>query len=71
MTMICPAKNKAELKAKLDSGCVIIEPTPWGEQRHASGSFAIGRKEAVVLDPQTRRRFASIERMADGTWRVK
>lgn len=71
MTMICPAKNKAELKAKLEAGCIIIEPTPWGEQRHVSGSFAIGRKEVVVLDPNTRRRFAQITKLANGTWRVK
>lgn len=71
MTMICSAKNKAELKAKLDAGCVIKEPTPYGNRNFLSSDCAVGFREPVVLDPDTRRRFATIEKLADGTWRVK
>jgi hypothetical protein len=71
MTMICPAKNKAELKAKLDAGCWIDCPTPYGKQQRRSEMLPKGFKEPVVLDPATRRRFATIEKLADGTWRVK
>jgi 23S rRNA G2445 N2-methylase RlmL len=71
MTMIVPAKNKAELKAKLDAGCVISDPTPYGNRIMRSQDVARGFKEPVCLDPETRRRFAQIEKLADGTWRVK
>lgn len=71
MTMICPAKNKAELKWRLDHGVALIEPTPWGDKVHAANSLPVGFKEPVCLDPDTRRRFAQIEKLADGTWRVK
>lgn len=69
MTMICPAKNKTELKAKLDAGCLIEEPTPWGANGYRSESMRIGFVNTVVLDPQTRRRFARIEKTAKG-WKV-
>lgn len=71
MTMICAAKNKAELKAKLEAGCIIIEPTPFCDRTYNSKAVLPGFKAAVVLDPETRRRFAQIEKLADGTWRVK
>ena len=71
MTMICPAKNKAELKAKLDAGCTVKRPDPWGSITYHSSELPVGFKEPVVLDPATRRRFATIEKLADGTWRVK
>lgn len=70
MTMICEAKNKAALQEQLNKGCTIIEPTPWGNKYHQSGAFAVGFKEPVVLDPATRRRFATIEKTANG-WKVK
>lgn len=69
MTMICEAKNKAELKAKLEAGCTIHNPTPFGDLAVQSSTREIGFKEPVVLDPQTRRRFATIERTAKG-WKV-
>jgi hypothetical protein len=71
MTMICKAKNKAELEQRLNAGCSIIEPTPWGNKYHDSKDLPVGFKEPVVLDPDTRRRFAEISKKSDGTWRVK
>lgn len=71
MTMICEAKNKAELKAKLDNGILIVDPTPFGDKFLRSTEVPTGFKEPVCLDPATRRRFAQIEKLADGTWRVK
>lgn len=70
MTMIAKAANKAELKTKLDNGFLLIEPTPWGEKFHKSTEVPIGFRKPVVLDPQTRRRFAMIEKTANG-WKVK
>lgn len=70
MTMICEAKNKAELKAKLDAGCIIRNPTPWGEQHLRSKDAEMGFSEPVVLDPKTRMRFAQITKTKDG-WKVK
>ena len=73
MTMICEAKNKAELKTKLDAGCWILEPTPWGQETYHSQKCdpAKFQGEPVVLEPATRRRFAQITKLADGTWKVK
>jgi hypothetical protein len=74
MTMICPAKNKAELKTKLDAGCIIEHPTPWGTNLINSRDVRPGPDwmgEPVVLDPDTRRRFAQITKLADGTWKVR
>lgn len=73
MTMICPAKNKAELKAKLDAGCYIRFPTPTGERGILStiAHPCDFQNEPVVLDPETRRRFAQITKLPNGTWRVK
>ena len=70
MTMICAAKNKAELKAKLDAGCMILVPTPFHDQ-HLNSKTALLVDEPVCLDPETRRRFAQITKLPDGTWRVK
>ncbi len=69
MTMICEAPNKLALKAKLEAGCTIEEPTPFGSKFHDSKNLAAGFRDAVVLDPQTRRRFATIERKVNG-WKV-
>lgn len=69
MTLICEAKNKAELKAKLDKGCAIRNPTPFGDRIFRSPDLPVGFREPVVLDPTTRRRFATIERKPDG-WKV-
>lgn len=72
MTMICKAKSKAELKAKLDAGCYVQNPTPWGDAGfHSQRTDRHYYREAVCLDPETRRRFAQITRREDGTWEVK
>jgi hypothetical protein len=72
MTMQCKAANKAELKAKLDKGCVITDPTPWGDKHyHSVRDIMAPWSEPVVMDPETRRRFAVITKQQDGTWRVK
>ena len=71
MTLIVKAKSKAELKAKLDAGIVIHKPTPWGELKSNSKDVTAGFRGAVCLDPETRRRFAQIEKLSNGTWRVK
>lgn len=71
MTMICPAANKAALKERLDRGCTVIEPMPGADRYHHSHDLPIGFKQPVVLDPATRRRFATIEKLPNGTWRVK
>ena len=70
MTLIVKAKNKAELKQKLDAGCVIQNPTPWGQDDLLSNKESVGFRGAVCLDPETRRRFAQIEKTASG-WKVK
>lgn len=70
MTMICPAKNKAELKAKLDAGAEISEPLPFGTRVFRASVCPVGFREPVCLDPETRRRFAMIEKTANG-WKVK
>lgn len=70
MTMILEAKNKTELLTKLNAGCTITEPTPFGSKFLLSSEVKVGFKEPVVLDPQTRRRFAQIEKTATG-WKVK
>lgn len=69
MTMIVEAKSKEELRALLQQGVYIKEPTPFGTQMFPSQSCPIGFREPVCLDPQTRRRFAQIERRAEG-WKV-
>jgi hypothetical protein len=70
MTLIVEAKNKAELKTKLEAGCAILNPTPWGTEFKLSQDVPIGFREPVVLDPATRRRVAQIEKTATG-WKVK
>lgn len=70
MTMILPAKNKADAQERLNHNRQIIKPTPWGEEILYPNDQVIGFKEPVVLDPETRRRFATIEKTATG-WKVK
>lgn len=68
--MQCKAKNKAELKVKLDAGCFITNPTPWSDNHLESKTLPVGWNTEVVLDHPARRRFAKITKTAKG-WKVE
>lgn len=66
-------KSKATLQAALNSDLEIVnfmEPTPWEERYFSQTSVKPGEKFAVVMDPATRMRFATVQQRADGSWKV-
>jgi hypothetical protein len=70
MTMIVKAKNKGELKRLLDQGTYITDPRPTRDEMLPSQSCPVGFHDVVCMDPDTRMRFARIERTETG-WRVQ
>ncbi len=46
------------------------EPTPFEDKLFYANSVRAGTRFAVVMDPATRRRFATVVRKADGSWGV-
>lgn len=62
-------KSKADLKANLDKGCMVHEPSIMGEWTKLSTDLPIGFRDVVTNHP-LRSKFATIERKPDG-WKVK
>jgi hypothetical protein len=64
-------QSKATLKQALDSGkCWLWEPSIMGEWKRPSSELPIGFKAIVTRMPK-RDKFASIEKLPDGTWKVR
>lgn len=78
MTIQCKtpgaAVSKATLQAALNSdpGSVrFVEPTPWDDREFSGAEWPRGARKPVVMDPTTRRRFSTVERLQDGSFRVR
>ena len=74
MTLIVSPKvfgSKAKLKEALDAGnAYITDPSIFGVNHSTSSGMApVGFKNVVTNHP-LRTKFAKIEKLADGTWRV-
>jgi hypothetical protein len=74
------AKSKARLEAALNedpSAVLFDDPGPWGICPSwglcpfNGADIPTPDSFPVVLDPETRRRFAVVERRRDGTFRVR
>ncbi len=65
-------KSKAHLLKALKEGTArFYDPSPFnGRGNFSASSIENGEKFAVVMDPQTRRRFATVSRGTDGTFKV-
>lgn len=67
-------KSKATLQAILDSNpkdCKFYDPSLFQGRGHFDGrAIDPGEHFAVVMDPATRRRFATVTRKANGTFKV-
>lgn len=67
-------KSKAVLSAALNGdecGQVnFADPLPFGTRYFTGLKIGVGERFAVVMDPETRMRFAEVVRKADGTFRV-
>ena len=68
-------ESKVKLQATLNSHPDWVrfdDPSPFNDSR---GNFSavnvkLGEKFAVVMDPATRRRFATVRRLEDGSFKV-
>ena len=49
----------------------FMEPSPFGNRIFSAGTINKGTSFPVVMDPDTRRRFAKVVRRADGTFKVE
>lgn len=66
--------SKAVLQENLNTApaAVIFEtPKPWGSDVFTGADIPVPSSFACVLDPATRRRFATVKRKADGTFKVE
>lgn len=67
-------KNKATLAAAMNADPEKVRfynPTPFGASYFTAAKVTPGESFPVVMDPQTRRRFAIVKRNADGTFKVE
>lgn len=67
------AKSKATLTAALNSNPQAVrfyDPSLFNSRIFRASEMKPGERFPVVMDPQTRRRFAEVERRADGSFRV-
>lgn len=49
----------------------FYDPSIVRPRQFTGASIQVGERFPVVMDPETRRRFAEVERKADGTFRVR
>jgi hypothetical protein len=65
-------KSKKALEEALNSGQTVWfdDPSPFGDRAFRASERLVGTKFACVMDPQTRMRFATIERRSGG-WKVR
>lgn len=75
MTLICVKpelmKNKAEMESALNRGDMYLhEPSIMGSWTKLARDLPVGFRDTVTRMP-ARDKFYSIERRADGSWKVK
>ena len=66
-------RSKAALQAALNAGpegVKLDDPWPWGQRTFTAATMRPGQSFPVVMDPATRRRFATITRRKDGSFKV-
>lgn len=67
-------KSKVALEAALNEDAPSVafcEPEPLANRYFSGDMVKIHTKFVVVMDPETRKRFALVQRNGDGTFKVK